>query len=112
MTDTVATPLRILGIFAHPDDAEFTVPGSMALWADQGAQIAYVIVTDGGAGSNDPHLSRAELVRIRQAEQTAACTLLGVQEVLFLGYPDGILEPTLALRRDLTRIIRRLKPDR
>lgn len=112
MTDTAASPLRILGIFAHPDDAEFTVAGSMALWADQGAQITYVIVTDGGAGSNDPHLSRAELVRIRQAEQQAACALLGVQDVIFLGYPDGILEPTLALRRDLTRIIRRLKPDR
>jgi LmbE family N-acetylglucosaminyl deacetylase len=112
MTDITPAPLRILGIFAHPDDAEFTVAGSVALWASQGARITYVIVTDGGAGSNDPHQSRAELVRIRQAEQTAACALLGVQEVLFLDYPDGVLEPTLALRRDLTRTIRRLKPDR
>jgi LmbE family N-acetylglucosaminyl deacetylase len=112
MTHTTPVPLRILGIFAHPDDAEFTVAGSMALWAGQGAQITYVIVTDGGAGSNDPALSRAELTRIRQAEQTAACALLGVQEALFLGYPDGVLEPTLGLRRDLTRIIRRLKPNR
>jgi LmbE family N-acetylglucosaminyl deacetylase len=112
MTDTILSPLRILGIFAHPDDAEFTVAGSVALWASQGAQITYVVVTDGGAGSNDPSQSRAELACLRQAEQTAACALLGVQEVLFLGYPDGILEPTLDLRRDLTRIIRRLKPDR
>ena len=70
------------------------------------------MVTAGGAGSNDPNQDLDELVRIREAEQTAACAVLGVQEVLFLGYPDGTLEPTLDLRRALTRIIRRLKPDR
>lgn len=112
MTATTPASLRILGIFAHPDDAEFTCAGSAALWASQGAQITYVVVTNGGAGSNDPNQDLAELVRIRQAEQTAACAVLGVQEVLFLDYPDGTLEPTLDLRRALTRIIRRLKPDR
>jgi len=113
MTDNASgSKLRILGVFAHPDDAEFTCAGSAALWASQGAQITYVVVTAGGAGSNDPNQDLDALVRLRQAEQTAACTLLGVQEVLFLGYPDGTLEPTLDLRRALTRIIRRLKPDR
>jgi len=112
MTDTTPSPLRILGIFAHPDDAEFTVAGSVALWASQGSQIIYCIVTNGGAGSNDPNQSLDELVRTRQAEQTAACAVLGVQDVIFLNYPDGVLEPALGLRRDLTRIIRRLKPDR
>ena len=112
MTDNTGSELRILGIFAHPDDAEFTCAGSAALWASQGAQITYVVVTAGGAGSNDPNQDLDELVRVRQAEQTAACAVLGVQEVLFLGYPDGTLEPTLDLRRALTRIIRRLKPDR
>jgi LmbE family N-acetylglucosaminyl deacetylase len=112
MTDNIGSEFRILGIFAHPDDAEFTCAGSAALWASQGAQITYVVVTAGGAGSNDPSQDLDELVRVRQAEQTAACTALGVQEVLFLGYPDGTLEPTLDLRRVLTRIIRRLKPDR
>ena len=103
MTDNTPSQLRILGIVAHPDDAEFTVAGSAALWISQGAHITYVIVTDGGAGSNDPNQRRAELVRIRQAEQSAACALLGVQEILFLDYPDGVLEPTLDLRRDLMR---------
>lgn len=112
MTNTIPSPVRILGVFAHPDDAEFTVAGSAALWADQGAQITYLVVTTGGAGSNDPNQDLDELIRLRQAEQTAACAVLGVQEVLFLGYPDGALEPTLELRRALTRIIRRLKPDR
>lgn len=112
MTEINPSTLRILGIFAHPDDAEFTVAGSAALWASQGAQITYLVVTNVGAGSNDPAQSLDELVRIRQAEQTAACAVLGVQEVLFLDYPDGVLEPTLDLRRTLTRVIRRLKPDR
>jgi LmbE family N-acetylglucosaminyl deacetylase len=112
MTDTNTAQLRILGIFAHPDDAEFTCGGSAALWADQGAQITYVVVTNGAAGSNDPNQDLAELVTIREVEQRAACAVLGVQEVIFLGYADGSLQPTIELRRELTRIIRRLKPDR
>jgi LmbE family N-acetylglucosaminyl deacetylase len=112
MTDTNTPQLRVLGIFAHPDDSEFTCGGAAALWADQGAQITYVIITNGAAGSNDPHQDLAELVKLREAEQRAACAVLGVQELIFLGYADGTLQPTLELRRELTRIIRQLKPDR
>jgi LmbE family N-acetylglucosaminyl deacetylase len=112
MTETNSAPMRILGIFAHPDDAEFMVGGSAARWAAEGAQITYCVITNGAAGSNDPNQNLAELVRIREAEQRAACAILGVQEVLFLGYADGTLEPTLDLRRELTRLIRQLKPDR
>jgi LmbE family N-acetylglucosaminyl deacetylase len=112
MTETNNAPLRVLGIFAHPDDAEFSCGGSAAVWAEQGAQITYVVVTNGRAGSNDPNQDLDELVKIREAEQRAACQTLGVQEVIFLGYQDGTLQPTIELRRELTRIIRRLKPDR
>jgi LmbE family N-acetylglucosaminyl deacetylase len=112
MTDTNTSQLRVLGIFAHPDDSEFSCGGAAALWADAGAQITYVIITNGAAGSNDPNQDLAELVRIREAEQRAACAVLGVQEVIFLGYADGTLQPTIELRRELTRIIRQLKPDR
>lgn len=112
MTDTSRPQLRILGIFAHPDDAEFTCGGSAAVWAAEGAQITYVVITNGAAGSNDPNQNLEELVRIREAEQRAACAVLGVQDVIFLGYSDGTLQPTLELRRELTRIIRQLKPDR
>jgi LmbE family N-acetylglucosaminyl deacetylase len=112
MTKNDTAPLRILGIFAHPDDSEFSCGGSAAVWADEGAEITYVIVTNGAAGSNDPNQDLAELVRIREAEQRAACVVLGVREVIFLGYPDGTLQPTIELRRELTRIIRKLKPDR
>ena len=112
MTDTNISQLRILGVFAHPDDAEFTCGGSAALWASQGAQITYVVITNGAAGSNDPNQDLGELMRIREAEQRAACAVLGVQEIIFLGYDDGTLQPTIELRRELTRIIRQLKPDR
>jgi len=112
MSDTEKAPLRILGIFAHPDDSEFSCGGSAALWADQGAEITYVIVTNGAAGSNDPGQDLAELVRIREDEQRAACATLGVREVLFLGHADGTLQPTIELRRELTRIIRQIRPDR
>ncbi len=112
MTDTNTPPLRILGIFAHPDDSEFTCGGAAALWADAGAQITYVIITNGAAGSNEPNQDLAQLVRIREAEQRAACAVLGVQELIFLGYADGTLQPTIELRRELTRIIRQFKPDR
>lgn len=112
MTNANSAPVRILGVFAHPDDPEFSVGGSAARWADEGAHIVYCVVTNGAAGSNDPNQDLDELVRLREAEQRAAAAVLGVAEVLFLGYADGTLQPTLELRRELTRIIRQYKPDR
>lgn len=112
MTASTTPPLRILGIFAHPDDSEFSIGGSAASWADEGAEVYYCIVTNGAAGSNDPQQDLAELVRIREHEQRCAAQVLGVKEVLFLGYADGTLQPTIELRRELTRIIRQLRPDR
>lgn len=112
MADTPARPLRILGIFAHPDDPEFSMGGSAAVWSDQGHEVYYCIVTDGSAGSNDPNQDLVELVKIRQAEQRAAGAAVGLKDVIFLGYRDGTLQPTLELRRELTRLIRQLKPDR
>lgn len=112
MTTPPEKPLRVLGIFAHPDDPEFSMGGSAAVWADTGAEVFYCIVTDGSAGSNDPSQDLNELVTMREAEQRAAAQICGVKDVIFLGYKDGTLEPTLALRRDLTRLIRQLRPDR
>jgi LmbE family N-acetylglucosaminyl deacetylase len=104
--------MRILGIFAHPDDPEFSMGGSAAVWSDEGHAVYYCIVTNGAAGSNDPNQDLDELVRVREEEQRGAAREVGVKEVFFLGYADGTLEPTIALRRDLTRLIRKLKPDR
>jgi LmbE family N-acetylglucosaminyl deacetylase len=101
-----------MGIFAHPDDPEFSMGGSAAVWSDAGADIVYVIITDGSAGSNEPGADLAALVKLREEEQRGAAAATGVREVLFLGYKDGTLEPTIALRRELTRLIRQYRPDR
>ena len=107
-------PKRAMAIHAHPDDQEFTVAGTLAKWARAGCEIVTVCITSGDAGSNEkthPNMTKLTLARIREEEQRNACKVLGVQHVEFLHYPDGILQPTLELRRDLTRLIRQYKPD-
>ena len=107
-------PTRALSIHAHPDDQEFTVAGTLAKWAKAGCEIVSVIITSGDAGSNDPKHGaeyKPTLARLREREQKAANAVLGVKDTIFLGYPDGELEATLALRKQLTRIIRQHKPD-
>jgi LmbE family N-acetylglucosaminyl deacetylase len=109
-----AAPARVMSIHAHPDDQEFTVAGTLAKWARAGSEIVTVCLTSGDAGSNDstpPDMTREKLAPIRQAEQRRACQVLGVKDCLFLGYEDGALEASLALRRDLTRLVRRHRPD-
>src|ERR1700756_2813323 len=85
-------PGRVMSIHAHPDDQEFTVGGTLAKWARAGSEIVTVCITSGGAGSNDhtpPDMTREALVPIREDEQRRACRVLGISEVLFLGYEDG-----------------------
>ena len=103
---------RILVVSAHPDDVDFGAAGSVATWTDAGKHVTYCIVTDGAAGGHDRTVSRAEMAEIRQAEQTAAAKTVGVEDVIFLGYPDGRLEATIDLRRDLSRVIRQVRPER
>lgn len=110
--EPLTEPLKILVIAAHHDDIEFGIVGTLAKWVQEGATVTYVIVTDGGSGSNEPHLIRAELSERRRQEQLAAATTVGVEDVRFLGYADGTMQATMDLRRDLTRIIRDVKPDR
>ena len=104
-------PQRAMLVAAHPDDIEFVMAGTAAKWRQAGTQVRYVLVSSGGAGSRDPSMTRAKLSGIREAEQRAAARVAGVEDVVFLGYPDGEIELTLALRRDLVREIRRFKPD-
>jgi len=102
---------RILCISAHPDDNEFTIAGSVARWAREGRDVGFCLVTTGGAGVNEHTPSNEGLIPIREKETRAAAKILGVKDVILLGYADGTLEPTLAMRRDLTRAIRRFRPD-
>ena len=103
---------RVLAITAHPDDIDFGAAGTIARWTDAGIDVTYCVVTDGAAGGFDEDVPRAEMPALRQAEQVAAAKHVGVRDVRFLGYPDGVLEPTLGLRRDLARVIRQVRPDR
>jgi LmbE family N-acetylglucosaminyl deacetylase len=103
---------RILVITAHPDDVDFGVAGSVARWTDAGIAVSYCIVTDGEAGGFDESVPRPAMAEIRRAEQTAAAKVVGVTDLTFLGHPDGRLVASLALRRDLARVIRARRPDR
>lgn len=103
---------RILVVTAHPDDVDFGAAGSVATWTDQGVVVTYCVATDGDAGGFDPAVPRADVPAIRRAEQTAAAAVVGVRDVRFLGYPDGRLQPTLELRRDIARVIRQVRPQR
>ncbi len=105
-------PSRILVITAHPDDVDFGAAGSVATWTSAGVDVTYCVITDGDAGGFDEAVPRQDIPAIRRAEQEKAAAEVGVREVLFLGYPDGRLEPTLDLRRDLSRVIRQVRPDR
>lgn len=107
-------PQRAMSIHAHPDDQEFTVAGTLAKWAAAGCEIVSVTITSGDAGNNDPDKDasyKPVLAQLREAEQTAANETLGIKTSLFLRYPDGELEATLPLRKELTRLIRQHKPD-
>jgi len=107
-------PQRAMSIHAHPDDQEFTVGGTLAKWARAGCEVITVCITSGGAGSNKytpPDMTRRALVAIREEEQREAGRILGVKDTIFLGHEDGMLEPSITLRKELTRLIRRFRPE-
>lgn len=103
---------RVLVVIAHPDDVDFGAAGTIAAFVDAGVEVAYCVVTDGEAGGDDRSLPRGEMAAVRRREQRAAAACVGVTDVTFLGYPDGRVQPTIDLRRDLSREIRRCRPQR
>ena len=111
MADSEEPFRRGMVIMAHPDDAEWTCSGTVAKWCAEGWEVVYVLCTDGSKGSSDPEMTSEQLVKIREKEQRDAGDVLGLREVVFWGYPDAYLEPTLELRKDIAREIRRYKPD-
>ncbi len=103
---------RILVVCAHPDDVDFGVAGSVAVWVKAGIEVSYCIVTDGDAGGSDRSISRPAMAVLRREEQRAAAAEVGVSDIVFLGYPDGRLLPSIELRRDISRQIRIVQPQR
>ena len=104
-------PKSAMAIVAHPDDIEFSCAGSLARWARAGTRVIYVICTSGEVGIASPGMTKEKAAQIREAEQKAAAELVGASEVVFLREPDGLLQPTLALRRKLVREIRKYRPE-
>ena len=104
-------------IVAHPDDAEFAVAGSVATWVRDGWDVYYVICTDATGGGPDdatdvsPAAKRL-ISETRKSEQRAAGAVLGLKDVFFLDYPDGQLQPSIELRRELVRLLRTYRPSR
>jgi LmbE family N-acetylglucosaminyl deacetylase len=103
---------RVLVVTAHPDDVDFGAAGSVARWTAAGIEVAYCICTSGEAGGFDASIPRPRMAEIRQEEQRAAAKVVGVTDVTFLGHTDGRLAPTFDLRRDISREIRRVRPQR
>ncbi len=108
------TPKSVLSIHAHPDDQEFSVGGTLAKWATAGAEIITIVITSGDGGSNDPTHDasyKPTLAALREKEQMAANQALGIGKCIFMNQPDGELEPTIGLRKEITKLIRTLKPE-
>ena len=98
-------------IFAHPDDAEVQCAGTIALWAEEGKRITYVVLTKGDKGTQNPDMDGDTLFKIRKEEQMRAAEELGVEKVIFVGHRDGELEVTMERRGALTRILREHQPE-
>lgn len=104
-------PKVVLAIGAHPDDLEFGASGSVAAWVKAGAEVHYLVCTDGSKGSDDVSLSSADLIKLRRDEQRDAAKVLGVKSVTFLDHEDGLTEANADLKRDIVRVIRDKRPD-
>ena len=104
-------PQRGMVIVAHPDDAEWGCSGTVAKWCREGMDVVYVICTNGNKGTDVPEINNQQLAEMRRQEQRDAADVLGVRDVIFLDYEDAMLTPSLELRKDISREIRRHRPD-
>ena len=105
------TPERVLVVIPHPNDSELWCAGSIAKWINDGAQVRYVVCTDGSKGTTNPAASQSELAATREMEQSEAAREVGVQDIVSLGHSDGGLEDVDDFRRELVRQIRQVRPD-
>lgn len=99
---------RVLCIVAHPDDMEYGASAAVAAWTEAGIEVSYLLLTRGEAGMAE---NPATIGPLREKEQRRACEIVGVTELRYLDHPDGMLEGTLSLRRDIARVIRQIRPD-
>lgn len=109
--DAGCVPRSAMAIYAHPDDIEFTIAGTVAKWARAGCEVTFVLITSGNAGTHDLKFTRKSLARVREREERESAGILGAARVVFLRHGDCELVPTLALRKELVRRIRRHRPE-
>ena len=107
----IETPKRVLLVTPHPDDAEGGCGGTVAIWIREGAEVVYVLCTNGDKGTTDRDMIPERLAEIREKEQLEAAKVLGVKDVVLLRHPDGCLEDNREFRGELVREIRRHRPD-
>ncbi|MBT6150697.1 MAG: PIG-L family deacetylase, partial [Chloroflexi bacterium] len=100
-----------MAIFAHPDDIEFSCAGTLAKWVKEGTKVSYILITSGDSGIADPKIPKEKVIEIRELESRNAANIVGADEIIFLHEPDGLLEPSLELRKKLVREIRRFQPE-
>lgn len=105
------SPKSVLAVAAHPDDLDFGFAGSAARWAAEGANVYYLILTNGNKGTEDRSYTPHQLRDTRRTEQRAAAKTLGVKKVFFCDYEDGLLEVTPEVKKDVVRIIRKTRPE-
>ncbi len=110
-TNNFYIPQSAMAIVAHPDDIEFSCAGTLARWARAGTRIYYVLCTSGDVGIDEPGMTRQQAAEIRETEARAAAEIAGAEEIIFLGEPDGLLQPTIELRKKIVRQIRRYRPE-
>ncbi|MEJ5946104.1 PIG-L deacetylase family protein [Pseudokineococcus basanitobsidens] len=114
MTDDPLPPLpedfsTMLAVAAHPDDLEYGAAAAVARWTDQGKTVSYLLLTRGEAGIDT--VPPEESGPLREREQRRACAAVGVDDVVFAGLPDGVLQPDVVLRREVARAVRRVRPE-
>lgn len=101
----------VMLIIPHPDDAEINAAGTVTRWTQEGRKVVYAVTTNGDKGTSDPEVDPAELARRREKEQLAAAEMVGVEQTVFLGYPDQGLEDTPQFRKEMVKLLRRFKPE-
>jgi LmbE family N-acetylglucosaminyl deacetylase len=109
--DASDVPSRALAIYAHPDDAEISAGGTLARWAHAGSEVHVAVTTRGDKGTNDPDADPHTLAELRVGETADAALVLGLAGHHHLDHPDGEIEDDRALRRELVRLVRSLRPD-
>ena len=109
--EATTEPGRALVVMAHPDDIEFTCGGTVAQLSDDGWHVTFCLVTSGDKGTKDPMLGPADLGALREAEQEAAASELGIRRCIFLRVPDGHVEDGSEFRGQLVRVLREVRPD-